>query len=76
MYLRPAEVHRLVDRIGARFPGGGLLFDTVPRWFSARTVAGRMRTAQGYRLLVPLSARLPVLRDVRPVVLFGRFGGA
>jgi O-methyltransferase involved in polyketide biosynthesis len=113
MYLRPADVHALVDRIAARFPGGGLLFDTVPRWFSARTVAGRMRTAQGYApppmpwgmdgrelgafraahpaltelrrlplprgrgpvfgLLVPLSARLPVLGDVRPAVLLGSF---
>jgi O-methyltransferase involved in polyketide biosynthesis len=113
MYLQPAEVHGLVDRVGARLPGGGLLFDAVPRWFSARTVAGRMRTARGYApppmpwgmdaselpafraahpavaalrrvplprgrgplygLLVPLSARLPLLRDARPSVLLARF---
>jgi O-methyltransferase involved in polyketide biosynthesis len=42
MYLQPAEVHRLVTTVAARFPGSTMLLDGVPPWFSARTVKGRM----------------------------------
>jgi O-methyltransferase involved in polyketide biosynthesis len=80
MYLRPPEVHALVDRVGARLPGSGLLFDAVPRRFSARTVAGRMRTAQGYepppmpwgmdRPEIPaFRARHPALAELRRLAL-------
>jgi O-methyltransferase involved in polyketide biosynthesis len=47
MYLDPADVHRLVAAIAARFPGAAMVLDGVPRWFSARTVKGRM-TRHGY----------------------------
>ncbi|MFD1656752.1 class I SAM-dependent methyltransferase [Streptomyces caeni] len=49
MYLRPPGVRELIAACAERFPGGALVFDAVPRWFSARTLHGRMRTAQGYR---------------------------
>jgi O-methyltransferase involved in polyketide biosynthesis len=113
MYLRLEEVHALVEWLAERFPGGALLFDAVPRWFSARTLRGRMRTPQGYvappmpwgldvgelaafraahpglrevrrvalppgrgllfRRLLPVAARLPVVRDLRPAILLATF---
>lgn len=49
MYFQPEEVHRLVTTCAARLPGSALVFDGVPRWFSDRTLAGTMRTRQGYQ---------------------------
>lgn len=49
MYFQPEEVHRLVMACAARLPGSALVFDGVPRWFSDRTLAGAMRTRQGYQ---------------------------
>lgn len=48
MYLRPTEVRELLARCAEHFAGGALVFDAVPRWFSARTAQGAMTTAQGY----------------------------
>ena len=48
MYLQPAEVHDLVAALARRFPGAELVLDGVPPWFSRRTLAGQMRTRQGY----------------------------
>ncbi|NUU24011.1 MAG: class I SAM-dependent methyltransferase [Streptomycetaceae bacterium] len=48
MYLQPSEVRGLIARCAERFPGGSLVLDAVPRWFSARTVEGRMKTREGY----------------------------
>jgi O-methyltransferase involved in polyketide biosynthesis len=49
MYLQPAEVHGLIAACAERFAGHAMLFDAVPRWFSARTVRGEMKTEQGYQ---------------------------
>lgn len=49
MYLQPSEVHALVAACARRFPGGALLLDAVPRWFSVRTLRGQMRTPGGYQ---------------------------
>ena len=49
MYFQPAEVHRLIAACARRLPGGSLVFDGVPPWFSARTLRGQLRTAQGYQ---------------------------
>ncbi len=49
MYFTPDEVRRLVGDIAERFPGCELVFDTIPRWFSRKTVAGLDRTRH-YRL--------------------------
>lgn len=49
MYLQPAEVYRLIASCAQHFPGGALLFDGVPRWFSARTMRQVMKTPEGYR---------------------------
>lgn len=48
MYLQPAEAHQLIISCARRFPGGYLVFDAVPTWFSQRTLKG-MRNAAGYR---------------------------
>ncbi|MDG4797335.1 class I SAM-dependent methyltransferase [Micromonospora sp. WMMD1082] len=40
MYLPPAEVLALIADCAQRFPGGQLIFDSIPAWFSRRTLAG------------------------------------
>jgi len=49
MYFQPEQVHRLVAACAARLPGGSMVLDGVPPWFSARTMSGQMRTRQGYQ---------------------------
>jgi O-methyltransferase involved in polyketide biosynthesis len=49
MYLQPGQVRQLIADCAARFPGGSLVFDAVPRWFSARTVRGRLAPGQSYQ---------------------------
>jgi O-methyltransferase involved in polyketide biosynthesis len=49
MYLDPEEVHRLFSDIANRFPGSGMAFDVVPRWFSRLTLLGLQQTLH-YRL--------------------------
>lgn len=44
MYLRPARVKALIAGCAERFPGGSLVLDAVPHWFSRLTLSGRMRT--------------------------------
>ncbi|WP_199823371.1 class I SAM-dependent methyltransferase [Streptomyces sp. NRRL WC-3742] len=43
MYLRPTEVRELIAACAERFPGGEMVLDAVPRWFSARATAGKLR---------------------------------
>jgi len=49
MYLSRDDVHGLVTACARRFPGASLAFDTVPKWFSAQTTRGAVRTPQGYQ---------------------------
>jgi O-methyltransferase involved in polyketide biosynthesis len=49
MYLRPPQVRDLLAGCAARFPGQSMILDAVPHWFSARTLAGTLRTEGGYR---------------------------
>ncbi|GAD87682.1 class I SAM-dependent methyltransferase [Nocardia asteroides NBRC 15531] len=44
MYFEPADVRRLVTAILERFPGVELMFDTIPPWFSRKTVRGFRKT--------------------------------
>jgi O-methyltransferase involved in polyketide biosynthesis len=48
MYLEPAAVQQLVTALLARFAGVELIFDTIPRWFSRKTLQGYHKT-QDYR---------------------------
>jgi O-methyltransferase involved in polyketide biosynthesis len=40
MYFEPAEVERLLAACAERFPGSEMMFDTIPRWLSQRTLRG------------------------------------
>jgi len=50
MYLRPTDVYRLMRTLAKRFPGSTLLFDTVPQWYSSRTIRGQVTTDRGYQV--------------------------
>ena len=40
MYLDPADALGLIADCAARFPGGQMMFDSIPRWLSRRTLKG------------------------------------
>lgn len=40
MYLKPADVSALLAACAARFPGGQLMFDSIPPWLSRKTLNG------------------------------------
>jgi O-methyltransferase involved in polyketide biosynthesis len=40
MYLEPRDAMGLIRDCATRFPGGRMLFDSVPHWFSRRTLKG------------------------------------
>jgi O-methyltransferase involved in polyketide biosynthesis len=48
MYLQRDEADALIARVAERFPGGAMVFDTVPVWASKATTSGKARTPQGY----------------------------
>ncbi|MGK4585132.1 class I SAM-dependent methyltransferase [Kitasatospora sp. HPMI-4] len=80
MYLRPAQVRALLAGCAERFPGGSLVLDAVPHWFSRLTLSGRIRT-HGYQVppmpwamdageqakLRTASPAVVAVRDVRPI---------
>ncbi|BFV55226.1 class I SAM-dependent methyltransferase [Kitasatospora sp. CMC57] len=80
MYLRPAQVRALIAGCAERFPGGSLVLDAVPRWFSRLTLSGRMRTHAYQSPPMPwgmdagerdrlgtASTAVAAVRDVRPI---------
>ncbi|MCC9308185.1 class I SAM-dependent methyltransferase [Kitasatospora sp. RB6PN24] len=87
MYLPPAQVRALIAGCAERFPGGSLVLDAVPRWFSRLTVRGKLRS-RGYRVppmpwgmdagergkLRTASPAVVGVRGVRPVGGRGIFG--
>ncbi|WP_441957785.1 class I SAM-dependent methyltransferase [Mycolicibacterium houstonense] len=40
MYLEPDDVRGLIADCAARFPGGRMMFDSIPPWVSRRTIKG------------------------------------
>jgi O-methyltransferase involved in polyketide biosynthesis len=44
MYFREPDVRRLFVTLLERFPGVELMFDTIPRWFSEKTLKGFHKT--------------------------------
>lgn len=40
MYLQPGDVRGLIAACAARFPGGQLIFDSIPPWLSRKTLKG------------------------------------
>ncbi|MFE0462472.1 class I SAM-dependent methyltransferase [Kitasatospora sp. NPDC058965] len=80
MYLRPSRVRALIAGCAEQFPGGSLVLDAIPRWFSHLTLSGRMQS-RGYQpppmpwgmdaaeqpKLRTASPAVAAVRDVRPV---------
>jgi O-methyltransferase involved in polyketide biosynthesis len=48
MYFTRDQVHGLIDACRKRFPGGGLIFDAIPRWLSERSQRGPLKGPAGY----------------------------
>jgi len=70
MYLEPADVLSLIRDCAARFPGGQMMFDSIPPWFSKRTLAG-LELSDRY-VTPPMPA--PLTAD-EGVALAGRIAG-
>ncbi len=49
MYFDLADVLRLVETVARRLPGQAMVFDTAPRWLSARSRRGALVNEAGYR---------------------------
>ncbi|KQU36387.1 MULTISPECIES: class I SAM-dependent methyltransferase [unclassified Rhodococcus (in: high G+C Gram-positive bacteria)] len=49
MYFTFDEVRDLVADLAARFPGGQLAFDSIPKWFSKKTISG-LKLTDDYRV--------------------------
>ncbi len=80
MYLPRQDVRALIADLAAHFPGGRLIYDSIPAWFSKGTMAGKVRMSDRYTAppmptsqRVSEAARLPqqipgvvAVRDVLP----------
>jgi hypothetical protein len=79
MYLDPDDALALIRDCATRFPGGRMMFDSIPHWFSRRTLKGLKLSA---RYTVPpmpfsmtadegvaLADRIPGVRTARDVPL-------
>nr|WP_234712748.1 class I SAM-dependent methyltransferase [Mycolicibacterium komanii] len=80
MYLDPDVALGLIRDCAARFPGGRLMFDSVPPWFSRRTVEGKLKLSDRYTTppmpfglspdeAVELAGRIPGVRAAHDVPL-------
>lgn len=64
MYLQPEQSMELIAECAKRFPGGQLIFDTPPRWFSLFTRVG-MRTSLRYKIpVMPFSLSVTQAADL------------
>lgn len=54
MYFPEAEVKRLITTLAERFPGAEMQFDTISRWFSARSLVGKARMLTTNFVLPPM----------------------
>ncbi len=83
MYLDRAEVMSLITDCANRFPGGQLFFDSIPKWFSDRTLKGFRLTDRYTAPPMPFSFsvreaaclphQIPGIAEVREIPLpFGR----
>ncbi|MCV7280308.1 class I SAM-dependent methyltransferase [Mycolicibacterium flavescens] len=78
MYLDPDEALDLIRDCAARFPGGAMMFDSIPRWFSVRTVQGKLKLSDRYTTppmpfalspddAVALAGRIPGVRAAHDI---------
>jgi len=79
MYLEPEDALGLIADCAARFPGGQMMFDSIPRWFSRRTLTGfklssrylapPMPFGQSADEALTLAGTVPGVRSARDVAL-------
>ena len=79
MYLDPEDALGLIADCAARFPGGQMMFDSIPRWFSRRTRKGLklsdrytappMPFGQSADEALALADRIPGVRAARDIAL-------
>lgn len=48
MYLPKDEVHALIADLAAHFPGGRLIYDSIPAWFSKMATSGKVKLSDRY----------------------------
>ena len=78
MYLEPDDALGLIRDCAARFPGGQMILDSIPPWFSRRTLKGKLKLSDRYIAppmpfsltpdeAVGLAGRIPGVRIARDV---------
>jgi len=85
MYFEEAQVRELLQAIAARLPGAELMFDTIPPWFSRKTLAGFDNTPHyrappmpwgiSQRHIIPTLRRWLPRADGIEIVPYGFFRG-
>ncbi|MFI6166132.1 class I SAM-dependent methyltransferase [Nocardia sp. NPDC051052] len=60
MYLPPGQIRVLIADLARHFPGGILLYDSIPRVFSALTMKGRVRLSDRY-----IAPPMPTSQSIR-----------
>ncbi|MFD4365848.1 class I SAM-dependent methyltransferase [Rhodococcus sp. NPDC058521] len=79
MYLEPDEVWSLLTDMSERFPGGRIIFDSIPQWLSNKSISG-LDTTDRYRMppmpfsltvsaIAKIPDRIPSISAVHDVVL-------
>lgn len=79
MYLEPDDVLDLLRDCAARFPGGQMMFDSIPHWLSRRTLKG-LRLSDRYVTPpmpfaltadegIALAGRVPGVRAARDIAM-------
>jgi O-methyltransferase involved in polyketide biosynthesis len=79
MYLEPEDALGLIRDCADRFPGGQMVFDSIPPWFSQRTLKG-LKLSNRYLTppmpfaltvddAVALADRTPAVRSARDIAL-------
>ncbi|BBX01090.1 putative O-methyltransferase OMT [Mycolicibacterium moriokaense] len=79
MYLEPGDALGLIRDCAARFPGGQMMFDSIPHWFSRRTLKGMQLSDRYIAPPMPfalsadeglaLAGRIPGVRAARDIAL-------
>ena len=77
MYLDPDDARGLIGECAARFPGGRMMFDNIPPYFSRRTMKGMKLTGRYATPPMPfgmapeegvaLAERIPRVRSARDI---------
>jgi O-methyltransferase involved in polyketide biosynthesis len=79
MYLEPEDALGLIRDCADRFPGGQMMFDSIPPWFSQRTIKGLKLSNRYITPPMPfaltadegvaLADRIPAVRAARDIAL-------